>query len=439
MNATNTRYTQDQEQLASALKLTPGASQTSSKAPGRVGPLGAFPLFLHRGAGPYVWSDHFESTRYVDWFNGNCAVTLGHAHSAVNSQIAWQLSMGALLSLPSPLETAVAHRLVALIPCAEQIRFVKTGSEACAGAVRIARMATGRDVIVCVSGQYHGWHDWHCVTKAEHPGVPAFMAQGVRTFAYNDLESLRAVMGSDVAAVMLEPTLATAPAPGFLEGVQAIAREFGALLIFDEMITGARWSLGGAQQVYGVTPDLATFGKAYANGVAFAFIAGSAALMVHAWPISGTFSSEALGLAACLGVLDVHRQRAREGRDPIGRMHDVGRLLKAAVNGYTSSLALPFALVGPDVRPVWDWSSVPTDERRLVVSLLQQELAAAGVLVHPSGWNTSAAHDATAMDETLLATMRALVAVKGYLDRDPADRLACLRGELIREGTVRPS
>lgn len=434
-------YQWDADLLAHAAIVTPGASQTGSKAPGRVGPIGAFPLFLTHGRGAYVYGgyDPCEPNRFVDFFNGNCAVTLGHAHEGVNERVRGALQDGALLSLPTRMESSVASKLVGVIPCAEQVRFVKTGSEACAGAVRIARMATGRHVIVSTSSSYHGWLDWHAVTKPQHPGVPEFMAQGIRTFTYNDLESLRAVMGPDVAAIMLEPTLTVDPAPGFLQALKEIAHAHGALLIFDEMITGARWHLGGAQAVYGVTPDLATFGKAFGNGVAVAFIAGRADLMSHAWAVSGTFGGETLGLAACYGVLEAHRRGAPEGRDPIARMWQVGRLLKAAITGYCTSLHLPLSLVGPDPRPVWDWSLVPADERPVCLSLLQQELAAEGVLVHPSGWNTSAAHDAVAMDLTLNAVMRALLTWQGYLDRDPVDRRACLRGELIDTQMVRPS
>lgn len=427
------RFAHDRQLLEVACQVTPMGAQTASKAPGRVGPIGAFPLFARFGKGPYLYSGDDE-TPYVDWFNGNCAVTLGHSNPRINDRMKESIDRGTLLSLPTSIESRVAAELIDAIPCAEMVRFTKTGSEACAGAVRIARMATGRQVIAVVRGQYHGWHDWHCVTKVEHPGVPDWMANGIRQFTYNDLDSLREIMGADVAAVMLEPTLAVAPALGFLEGVKQIAHARGALLIFDEMITGGRWHRGGAQAVYGVTPDLATFGKAYANGAPLAFIAGRRDLMQHAWTVSGTFGGETIGLSACLAVLDILRST-----HSIDRMHTVGRMLKASVNGTCEALRFPARLVGPDVRPVWDWSAVSLAERPLIQSLLQQELAAAHVLVHLSGWNTSAAHDAVAMEKTVLGCEQALVHMSCYLNDPPEERSKHLRGQMIHEGMVRPS
>jgi glutamate-1-semialdehyde aminotransferase len=429
-----------------ARQVIPGAAQTGSKAPGRVGPLGAFPLFLSRGDGPYV--ECVDGHRYIDWYNGNCAVTLGHGHVGVTMEACKVARLGTLLSLPHELETRVARRLVEAIPCAEQIRFVKTGSEACAAAVRIARIATGRDVIVTPEGHYHGWHDWHCATKAHHPGVPGWMQAGVRTFRYNDLQDLRAKVewystrgNCTVAAVMLEPTLVEAPAPGFLEGVIEIAHAHGALVIFDEMITGARWALGGAQQYFGVTPDLATFGKAFANGFPLAFVAGRAELMQHAWPISGTFGGELVSLAACNAVLDEYALNR-----PILRMWDVGQRLMDSVNGICARLELPAEMVGYPVHPVMKWGHVRLEQLRYlsveweaieptVVALFQQELAQAGILAHPSGWNPSAAHDSVALERTLDGVSQALAVVAAALAS--ADPRSFLRGELLKPAFVR--
>ena len=421
-------FAQSHEHYARAVLVTPGASQTGSKAPGKVGPVGASPLYLARGEGAYVWD--LDGHRYVDWFNGNCAVTLGHGYQPVVDAVTTAAKQGALLSLPSVREAEIAERLCAVIPCAEQVRFIKTGSEACAGAVRIARMATGRDVIVCVEGQYHGWFDWHCVTKPYHPGVPEALAALVRTFRYNDLDSLRGVLDDTVAAVILEPTLAEAPAEGFLRGVVDAAHGVGAVCIFDEMITGARWHIGGAQAFYGVTPDLATFGKAYANGVAFAFIAGRAELMRHAWPISGTFGGETLGLAACGAVLDAHQEEDA----PVARMWRAGATLKTIVNAIAQRARFGAELVGPDVRPVWRWD-MDAAVKPVAQALLQQELAARGVLVHLSGWNTSAVHGGVELDLTIDACRDSILLVAGYLTTpDPAVHL---RGELLQAGLVR--
>lgn len=408
-------FARSRELYDRALKVTPGASQTSSKAPGSVGPLGAFPLFLERGRGSHVTD--VDGNHYIDWFNGNCAVTLGHGHDGVLTAVMRALQTGSLLSLPHPDETILAEQLVEIIPCAEQVRFVKTGSEACAAAVRLARMATKRNVILVAEGQYHGWHDWHCVTKPYHPGVPDELLGLVRMFRFGDL----ALDWTDVAAVMVEPALPHLPDASYLSALINEAHAHGALVVFDEMITGGRLALGGAQAFYGVTPDLATFGKAFGNGVPLAFVCGSADLMQHAWPISGTFSGDRLGIAAGLAVLQAYRDAFLE---PIERMHTVGRLLIDGVNGICRRLGIVSVMGGHPCRPVWQG---PAD--RLSTALLQQELAGHGVLAHPSGWNPSAAHEAEDIERTLRACEQALTALAGYLSSpDPS---VYLRGEIM--------
>lgn len=412
-----------------ARAVTPGGAQTGSKAPGRVGPLGAFPLYLSHGAGPYVID--VDGHKYVDWFNGNCAVTLGHADGDVTRAALLACQRGVLLSLPSPLESSVAERLVDRIPCAEQIRFVKTGSEACAAAVRIARMATGRTKIAVCEGQYHGWHDWSVVRNAYHPGIPDAMRDLIVTFKYNDLRSLEQVLTEDVAAVMLEPTLTVAPDPGFLEVLVDLAHARGALVIFDEMITGARWAIGGAQEYFRVTPDLSTHGKSYANGYPLAFVAGPADLMQHAWPISGTFGGDLVSLAACKAVLSEYTSRGA-----IARMWEVGQRLIDTVNGITVRLGLPARMIGYPCRPVLEWHVAgKPDLQALVVALFQQELAQAGILAHPSGWNPSAAHDSIALEQTLAGVHRALTEVGAAIDHNDVQER--LRGEPIRPAFVR--
>jgi glutamate-1-semialdehyde 2,1-aminomutase len=420
--------------------VTPGGAQTGSKAPGRVGPLGAFPLYLERGSGPYVTC--VDGHRYVDWFNGNCAVTLGHGNQHVAEAVGRVLASGNLLSLPTALESTVAQRLVDVIPCAEQVRFVKTGSEACAAAVRIARMATGRSIILTPSTHYHGWHDWTVIRNAHHPGIPDWMAEGIRTFRYNHLDDVRAAFAmdqcKDIAAVMLEPTLVEAPTPGFLEGLLELAHAHGALVIFDEMITGARWALGGAQEYFNVVPDLSTHGKAYANGFPLAFVCGRAELMQHAWPISGTFGGEAVGLAACNAVLNMYRGYG--WNDPIVRMWEVGQRLMDGVNGICARLRLPAKMLGYPCRPVLKWAPYGLrhgawEYEPVMVALSQQELAQAGVLVHPSGWNPSAAHDSQALEQTLDGCSKALTVVSAALSS--SDPRSFLRGELLKPAFVR--
>jgi glutamate-1-semialdehyde 2,1-aminomutase len=206
-----------------------------------------------------------------------------------------------IFSLPHPIEAEVAELICEMVPCAEMVRFGKNGSDATSGAIRLARAFTGRDrVAVC---GYHGWQDWYIGSTARHRGVPKATRDLTHTFAYNDLTSLDALLDAhagEFAAVILEPMNVTDPAPGFLEGVKQRAHRHGAVLVFDETITGFRYANGGAQQLFGVTPDLATFGKGLANGYPVSAVAGRREIMKLMEEIffSFTFGGEALSLAA---------------------------------------------------------------------------------------------------------------------------------------------
>lgn len=414
-----------------AVAVTPGGAQTGSKAPGRVGPFGAFPLYAQRAAGPYLTD--VDGTTYIDWFNGNCAVTLGHGHSKVTDAVIKAMHRGALPSLPSDLEVEVAERLVSILPVGlDQVRFVKTGSEACAAAVRIARMATGRSVILTVPTGYHGWHDWFTVLRPDHPGVPDWYTAGVATFQYNDLPSVDAALaaaGGDVAAIMLEPTLVEAPAPGFLEGLRERCTRHGILLIFDEMICGARWALGGGSEYFGVTPDLATYGKAFANGLPLAFVAGRADVMSNAWVISGTFGGETVSLAACDAVLTAYRDE-----EILSLIWTAGRTLMDTMAGAVARLQLPARLAGAACRPVLQWNRDADVEG--LTALFQQELARRRVLAHPSGWNPSAAlAGASDTQRTVQAVTDALEVVARAYHTDCVRSM--LDGELLRPAFAR--
>jgi len=423
-------YTKSLAMYDRAQQATPGGAQTSSKAPGRVGPLGAFPLYEDFSEGACLHD--VDGNRYVDWFNGNCAVTLGHGRIGMLSPTT------ALPSLPTELEIETAERLVGLIPCAEQVRFVKTGSEACAAAVRIARRATGREQIAVIPNQYNGWHDWSVARCAHHPGVPDCLADKLSFWRYNDLRSLERVLTHDpnrpVAAVMLEPALVDEPRPYFLEGVIELAHRHGALVIFDEMVCGGRWAMGGAQEHYNsidpdnlTTPDLSTHGKAMANGYPLAFVCGPADLMQYADVISGTFGGETHALMACQEALDIY-----ESEDAIKRIWQVGRVLTNAMKGDLLRLNLPADMVGPACRPVLKWRA-PSP---LVASLLQQELAERGVFCHPSGFNPSLAHTPAVLEESVVAISGALGVMAEYLAiGKTAEKY--LRGELIRPAFAR--
>lgn len=292
-----------EEYLARAEKVIPLGSQTFSKSRTQY-PYGASPYFITRARGSRCWD--LDGNEYVDFVNSLASITLGYSDPDVNAAVTRQLDDGVIFSLPHPIEAEVAELICDMVPCAEMVRFGKNGSDATAGAIRIARAYTGRDrVAVC---GYHGWQDWYIGSTARNRGVPQATRDLTHTYAYNDVASLRSLLEAhpgEFAAVILEPMNVTEPAPGFLQEVQSLAHRHGALLVFDETITGFRFANGGAQQLFGVTPDLATFGKGLANGYPVSALAGRRDVMRLMEEIffSFTFGGEALSLAAAKATL----------------------------------------------------------------------------------------------------------------------------------------
>ncbi len=299
----STRYKKSETLLERALRTIPLGSQTFSKSKTQY-PFGVSPYFITRARGSRVWDA--DGNEYVDFVNSLASITLGYADPDVDAAVKAQLEAGVIFSLPHPIEMQVAEKIVEMVPCAEMVRFGKNGSDAVAGAVRLARAYTRRDrVAVC---GYHGWQDWYIGSTARNRGVPQAVRELTHNFPYNDLSALDILLkahAGEFAAVVLEPMNTTHPAPGYLEGLRDVTHRHGALLVFDETITGFRYAKGGAQEFFGVTPDLATFGKGLANGYPLSAVAGRAEVMSLMEDIffSFTFGGETLSLAASLAAL----------------------------------------------------------------------------------------------------------------------------------------
>lgn len=313
--------------LERALERIPLGSQTLSKSHTRF-PKGASPLFLDRGEGGRVWD--VDGNEYVDLICGLLPVLLGYRDPEVDAAIRNQLDRGISFSLATELEIELAERLNAVIPCAEMVRFGKNGSDATSAAVRLARAVTGRDYIVACG--YHGWHDWYVGATARAAGVPQTVRDLTIRIPYGDLDAFRRILADrpgEVAGLVMEPMNAVEPAAGYLAGMRELAHEHGALFIFDEIITGFRYALGGAQELFGVTPDLAAFGKGLGNGMPISALAGRERYMRRLEEVffSGTFGGEALSLAAAVAVVDKLR------REPvIERLWASGARLAGAVS-----------------------------------------------------------------------------------------------------------
>jgi len=409
------RYRKSEEFLARAERSIPLGSQTFSKSKTQY-PFGVSPYFITRGAGSRVWD--IDGNEYVDFVNSLLAITLGHGDPDVTEAVKAQLEDGTIFSLAHPLETEVAERIIDMAPCAEMVRFGKNGSDSTAGAIRLARAYTKRDrVAVC---GYHGWQDWYIGSTTRHLGVPRTVRDLTHSFAYNDLASLEALFAThrdEFAAVILEPMNVVEPAPGFLEGLKELTHRHGALLVFDETITGFRFANGGAQEVFGVTPDLATYGKGLANGYPLSAIAGRAEIMRLMEEIffSFTMGGETLSLAAAKATLDKLK------REPV--LKTIAARGQTVVEGAAAIVAEhrlgDFLSLGG--RPCWSFvliKDTPDYSAYEIRTLFLQEMLARGVLTLGSH-NMSYAHTEADVAR-LLSAYREVMPILGDAVRNRA-------------------
>ncbi|CAN2169801.1 HemL Glutamate-1-semialdehyde aminotransferase [Candidatus Nanopelagicaceae bacterium] len=289
-----------------AEKLIPLGSQTFSKSRTQY-PVGISPLYVTRAKGCHTWD--IDGNKYIDLVSSLASITLGYQDRQLNRAIRKQLNTGTIFSLPGKLEYEVAEKIVNLVPSAEQVRFGKNGSDATSAAIRLARAVTGRQLIA-VCG-YHGWQDWYIGSTTRNKGVPTAVSNLTKSFTFNNLESVKEIFEQNpgnVAAVILEPMNINWPEANFLEEIRALCTKQGTVLIFDETITGFRFSKGGAQELFGVLPDLTTLGKGLANGFPLSAVVGKREIMAEMNEIffSGTFGGELLSLAAANEVLTQH-------------------------------------------------------------------------------------------------------------------------------------
>jgi len=383
--------------LERAKRIIPTQSQTFSKAPTQF-VQGVAPNFIARGAGCHVWD--IDGNEYIDHAMALAPIVIGHADPDVTEAVSRQIKDGTAYSLPHALEVEVAEMLVEVIPCAEMVRFGKNGSDATAGAVRVARAFTGRDIVAMCG--YHGWQDWCIGTTTRNKGVPKGVSELTKTFTYNDIASLERIFDQhpvQVAAVIMEATGVIAPQPGFLESVKELAHKHGALLIFDEIVTGFRLAIGGAQEYFNVIPDLACCGKAMGNGYPIAAVAGRRDVMEWMDEIffSFTFGGETASLAATKAVI------TKMLAEPvIPHIWEQGLRIK---DGY-NVLARAFEIekhtecIGYAPRTVCLFRDETGADSLVLKSLFQQECLKRGVL-YTGGHNLSYSHSGADIEQTL--------------------------------------
>lgn len=397
MSSMNRTLKRSYELKFRGISVIPSCTQTFSKGPTQF-VQGVAPVYLMRGQGSHVWD--VDGNEYIDYPMALGPIILGHNYPAVSEAVMQQMKNGTTFSLPHPLEVEVAEMLVDVIPCAEMVRFGKNGSDATTGSVRLARAYTGRDVVACCG--YHGWHDWYIGTTTRSKGVPEAVRRLTVPFEYNNISSLARIFEEhpgQVAAVVMEPVGVIEPRDGFLRQVADLTHREGALLVFDEVVTGFRLALGGAQEYYGVTPDMACFGKAIANGYPLSVVAGRKDIMGLFDEVffSFTFGGEALSLAAAKTTVTELREKK-----VIGHIWEKGQILQDGYNVFARGFGIDrfTECVGLPPRTVISFRDESGEESLVLKSLFQQECLKRGVLFS-GGQNICFSHNNADVDYTL--------------------------------------
>jgi glutamate-1-semialdehyde 2,1-aminomutase len=394
-----------------ALELIPGGTQLVSRRPTRYAH-GVSPVYAARAKGARFWD--VDGNEYIDWVSGIGSIILGYCDPVVDDAVREQIALGTVYSVNHELELELAEELVRTIPSAEMVRYAKCGGEACAIAVRIARGATGRDRILFCG--YHGWHDWylaanlaeeaslnaHLFPGIEPTGVPKALAGTALPFPYGDLPALGELLDrhhGEVAAVIMEPLRSELPPPGYLEGVKKLAADHGAVLIFDEVTSGFRLAVGGAQEYLGITPDMTVLGKAISNGYPMAAVVGRRDVMGPAARmfISSTYWSDTIGLRAALTTI-----RELKRRNVPAYLHKLGTEIQERINRAAEETGFAARCDGLAVHPSLRFRTDDPAAKALLTTLYIQEMAKRGCHGY-AAFYLNAAQGAAEVEQTAAA------------------------------------
>jgi glutamate-1-semialdehyde 2,1-aminomutase len=405
---------------ARAHALIPGGAHTYAKGDDQYPVLA--PGFLKRGQGCHVWD--VDGNEFIEYGMGLRAVTLGHAYAPVVEAAHRQMLLGENYTRPAAIEVECAEQFLSLIEGYDMVKFGKNGSDATTAAVRLARAYTGRDLIArCADQPFFSVDDWFIGDTAMSAGIPKAIQELTLQFRYNNIESLRSLFEQNpgrIACVILEAATAVEPEPDFLQLVQELCRSEGAVFILDEMITGFRWHNAGAKQVYGISPDLSTFGKGMGNGFSVAALAGRREIMElgglqhdreRVFLLSTTHGAETHCLAATIETMQIYRRD-----NVIEFMYRQGERLRAGVNRAIDTLGLKgsFEVLGRAPNMIYatrDQSRQPSQAFR---ALFLQETIRRG-LIMPS-LVVSFSHSDADIDRTIEAIGEALQVYRRALD-----------------------
>lgn len=415
--------TKSDEYYKIALELIPAQTQTLAKGPGQ-NIKGVAPKYLQRGKGSHVWD--VDGNEYLDYTMAVGPLSLGYAYDKVDKAILEQLKDGITFSLMHPLEVEVAQLINKVVPNAESIRYSKVGADVTSAAVRLARAYTGRNKVLCCG--YHGWHDWYISVTDRNKGIPLAVQDLSFTFNYNDIQSVIDSIDEDTACVILEPFVFEEPKDNFLHKLRDVCTQNGTLLIFDEMWTGFRIAVGGAQEYFGVKADLACFSKAVANGMPISILTGKKEIMQLLEKdvfFFTTFGGEALSLAAVKAtVTEIIEKNVPE------YLAKQGRKLKDGYNSIASKLGMDYTKCsGFDCRTIITFDAEKSGCNPLEMkSLVQQEMIKRGIL-----WggfhNMSFSHSDDDIEYTLKAYEDVLPILKKAVDEKNVK--SYLRGEPV--------
>jgi len=399
--------------------LIPGGCHTYAKGDDQYPQF--MPVYIDRGKGCHVRD--VDGNEYIEYGMGLRTVTLGHAFKPVVEAARRQMCLGNNFVRPARIELECAEEFLATIDGAEMVKFCKDGSDATSGAVKLARAVTGRDMVaICGDHPFFSVDDWFIGSTAISAGIPACVKELTVKFRYNDLESVRELFArypGKIAGVVLEAEKTEAPKDGFLSGLLELAHDNGALFILDEMITGFRWHLGGAQKKYGLVPDLSTFGKAMANGFALSALAGKREIMERGglrhdkervFLMSTTHGAENHALAAALATMRFYKDHP-----VIETLYARGRRLADGVNRASRELGLAehVAIIGPDCCSVYTTRDADKKPSQPFRTLFLQETMKRGLLMPSS--IVSYAHSDRDIDATIERIAEALVVYKKAL------------------------